>query len=474
MKKRLKTYIFALAITLSAPVCAQDNALTLEESISVALEHNPDFRSSELAVMRSEVQFRGSWGAFLPQVSGNYNIGKSNGRSIDPFTNTYINQDLTFSNASLNLEASVFNAFRLWNLLRQDRLNLKAAQLEREEARQNLVLNVTLAYLQVLNNRDLVQLAENRLETTSEQLDRLRTLFDEGVGNPADFTDIQGQFAMDRNTLVLAESTLEESLVAYNTLLNSEESFIPEEIPVPVVLEQYPFTAEHIYEQALGELPGHQAQEIRVEAAKNGLQAARGLYFPSVSLFASLNTNYSSAAEIFNEVGTRRIETGDFIDIDGEEIPVMSEQLQFEPAPIPYRDQFENNLNSVVGVALTIPIFNGFSARNTVALQKIDLKESVIALENERLQLEQAIKESYIAMEAAYERYHNLVEQVEAYEESFRVYEIRFNSGVSNMVEYTISRNTLENARINLANAKYEYLLRTRILEYYRGEGLMD
>ena len=445
--------------------------LTLEESISVALQHNPDFRNSELAVMRSEVQLRDSWGAFFPQANGNYNIGKSNGRSIDPFTNAYINQDLTFSNASLNLEASVFNGFRLWNLLRQNRLNLQASQLEREAARQNLVLNVTLAYLQVLNNRDLVQLAENRIETTSEQLERLRTLFDQGVGNPADFTDIQGQFAMDQNSLVMAESTLEESLVAYNALLNSEETSMPAEIPVPVDLEQYPFTAEHIYEQASEELPGHQAQEIRVRAAKNGLQAARGLYFPSVSLFASLGTNYSSAAEIFTEVGTRRVETGDFINIDGEEIPVMTEQLDFEPAPISYRDQFENNLNSMVGVAVSVPIFNGFTARNTVALEKIDLKESIIALENERLQLEQAIKESYIAMEAAFRRYNNLLEQVEAYEESFRVYEIRFNNGVSNMVEYTISRNTMENARINLANAKYEYLLRTKILDYYRGEG---
>ena len=120
-------------------------------------------------------------------------------------------------------------------------------------------------------------------------------------------------------------------------------------------------------------------------------------------------------------------------------------------------------------VAVKIPIFNGLRARNAVALEKIDLRESVIALENEKLQLEQAIKESYIAMEAAFNRYHNLLAQVEAYEESFRVYEIRFTNGVANMVEYTLSRNNLENARINLANAKYEDLLRVKILDYYRG-----
>ena len=466
--------IFSIAISVFITLTfvrgfAQDSVLSLEESIEMALEPNPDFRSSQLEVLRSEVNFRQAKTNLLPRLNGDYNIGKSNGRSIDPFTNTYIDQDLTFSNASLSLEASVFNGFRLWNLIQQNRLNLQASELEKEAAKQDLVLQVTLAYLQVQNNRDLVQLAENRIETTSEQLERLRTLFDQGVGNPADYTDIQGQAAVDRNELVRAESALEESLVTYNTLLNGEETYIPEGVILPAELEAYPYGAEAVYKLALQNLPGHQAQELRVAASRNGVQAARSSYFPMVSLFASLNTNYSSAAEIFQEVGTTRIQTGDFIELDGEQVPVLTDQLQFEPSPIPYRDQFENNLNSMFGVAVNIPIFNGLRARNAVALEKIDLRESVIALENEKLQLEQAIKESYIAMEAAFNRYHNLLAQVEAYEESFRVYEIRFTNGVANMVEYTLSRNNLENARINLANAKYEYLLRVKILDYYRG-----
>lgn len=447
-------------------------ALSLEESIAVALENNPDLKNSELAAKRSKINLQQSNADLFPGLGANYNLGKSTGRSIDPFTNAYINRELTFSNASLNLDAPVFNGFRLLNLIRQNRLNLRAAEMEVEEARRNLILDVTLTYLQVLNARDLVELARNRLETTSEQVERLRTLFDQEVGNPADYTDIRGQFALNRTELVQAQTSLKESLLQLNTLLNAENEVTAKNVNLVMPVEEYPLTAEAILEEALEDLPGYKARELRVEASKKGVNAARSLYFPAISLFGSLSTNYSSAAEIFNEVGTARVETGDFVTIDGEQIPVLRDQSRFEGESIAYRDQFENNLGSIFGIAVNIPIFQGFRAKHAVALGKIELQESEIALQNARLQLEEAIKQSYNTMEAAFQRYNILIEQVEAFEESFRINEIRFNNGVSNIVEYTISKNNLDNARINLANARYEFLLRARVLDYYRGEPL--
>lgn len=444
--------------------------ITLQESIRIALENNLELQGAQLREKRADVNFKRSRNNILPNLNGSYNIGLSNGRSIDPFTNAYINRELTFSNGGLGLDAVIFNGFNLLNRIKQSKLNLEASQMEVEEEKQNLMLDVTLAYLIVLNNRDLVQLAKNRLETTGEQVNRLQTLYTEEVGNPADFTDIQGQAALDRTGVIQAQNSLQESLLNLEQLLNIEYDVRPEGLDLMMDLEPYSYSAEQVFENALNSLPTFKARELRVEAARKGVNAARSLYVPEISLFGQLNTNYSSAAQIFIETGSTTVETGNFVTIDGQQVPVFANQTLFSEETISYEDQFTNNLNSVVGVSVRVPLFNGFEVKNNVALEKINLQESIVEMENTKLQLKQVIEQAHNDMQSAYNRFNILQEQVDAYEESFRINEIRFNSGVSTIVEYTISKNNLDNARINMANAKYEYLLRMKVLDYYRGE----
>ena len=196
------------------------------------------------------------------------------------------------------------------------------------------------------------------------------------------------------------------------------------------------------------------------------------MFAPDISFFAQLNTNYSSAARLFNETGTQIVETGQFVTLDDIIFPVTTNQTQFKEDKISYSDQFENNLNSVVGVAVDIPIFNGFRAHRNVQLKKIQLEDAELELEDTKNQFLQAIKRAHNDMEAAYKNYFILQDQVEAYEKSYEVNEIRFKNGVSNIVEYIISKNNLDRSKINLANAKYEYLIRLKVLDYYKGKSL--
>lgn len=447
----------------------QEISLTLEESIEMALENNIDLKSVALESQRAEILKEQSIADLFPKLNAFYDGGISNGRSINPYTNAYINQKLTFSNASLALEARVFNGFGLINRIRQAQLNLKASEFEEEEAQQKLILDVTLAYLQVLNNRDLVQLAKNRLDATQEQVERLKVLFEQEVGNPADYTDILGQATNDKTSIIQARNNVKDALSDLVLLLNTDKNISIEDLDMLIGIEEYPFSAEEVYNQALENLAALKAGALRVQSAKKGVDVARSAYYPEISLFAQLNTNYSSAAEIFLENGMETVETGGFIRIDDEILPVFADEPQYVGERISFQDQFENNLNSVIGLSVRIPIFNGFKARNNVELEKIELKESKLALEELKNQYGQIIQESYNDMQTAFQRYQLLLEQVEVYKESFRINEIRFNSGVSNFVEYTISKNNLDNARINLSNAKYEYLLRVKVLEFFRG-----
>src|SRR5690606_34183024 len=158
-----------------------------------------------------------------------------------------------------------------------------------------------------------------------------------------------------------------------------------------------------------------------------------------------------------------------YVNVNNDQFPVMRNETLFEGSSIGYLDQFNNNFNSVFGVSVQIPILNGFRAKNLVALQKIQKEESLVDFENTKLSFKQSIDQAYLNMESAYDRYFILEDQVTAYEKSFRVNEIRFNNGVSNIVEYITSKNNLDSARLNLSNAKFEYLLRVKILDYYRG-----
>ena len=449
-----------------------DTVYNLQDCIDIALENNLTLKSAQLSENRAEVNFKQSKNELLPNLNANYNLGQSNGRSIDPFTNTIINEQLTFSNASLQLGATIFNGFRLINQWKQQKLNLKASELEKEDARQNLILDVTLAYLQAMNNRDLYQLALNRYESTQTQLERLENLFSEELGNPAEFRDFQGLSANDEAAILASQNAFEDAILNLKLLMNTEDDFQLAERDLAMEVVEYQLSGGEVYMRALENLPTVKSSELRVEASEKSIAVAKAQFVPEVSIFANLGTNYSSAARIFNEGNTSVVETGEFVTIDGQDVPVFTEQTDFLSEEISYTDQFENNLNSAVGLSVRIPLFNGFRAKNNVALEKIANEEAEVELQRTKLELQNAIEQAHRDMQVAYQRYNILQRQVEAYRESYRINEIRFDSGVTNSAEFIISKNNLDNALINLSNVTYEYLLRVKVLDYYTGIGV--
>ena len=471
MIKKSFIYLFVFGFNFSV-FCQspQEIKYTLEQCIKIALENNLNLKSTKNTEASTKINYQQSKMNLLPNVNGNYNLGVNNGRSIDPFTNDFINQRLTFSNANLSLDATVFNGFRLLNSVKQERLNAKAATLEVEQEKQNLILSVTLAYLQVLNSKDVLVLNEQRLLATNKQLKIQKDLYDQGRENPADFTDLLGQKSSDETSILSSEIALNNAKLSLATLLNLNFKIDVSSDDFLFSLDKYEFSSEQVFKDALEGLATFKAREMRVASAKKGVSVAKAQYIPEVSLFGGLSTNYSSAAETFTEIGTAVVETGDFVNINNQNNPVFTNQTSFSAQQINYLDQFENNLNSVVGFSVSVPIFNGFRAKNNVALEKIKVEESLIALEQTQFEIKNAIEQVHFDMEAAFARYQSLSKQVTAFQKSFDINETRFNNGVSNFLSYITSKNNLENAKINISIAKYDYFLRVKVLEYYRGQ----
>lgn len=464
--------LFIIGIFLLGFYGFSQETYTLEKCLDIAFTNNFDLKGVKLKAESSKVNLNQAWGDIMPSLNGNYNLGINNGRSIDPFTNGYINQQLTFSNAVLSAGLPIFNGFRLKNAIKQSYLNLKASEMEVEEAKQNLTVRVTLAYLQVLNMRDLLALNKARLEVTQKQVDRLVVLYNEGQGNPADYTDMKGQLANDGVSVIASTNSLKQSIADLFLLMGLKSDFNAsfEDIDPLRDFVSYPMTDDDIYNEALQNLATFKAKELRQDAAKSAVSVSKAGFTPQISLFGQLNTNYSSAAQLFTETGTAIVNTGDFVDVNGQQYNIMTNQTQYASSDIGYRDQFDNNLSSSYGLAVSIPLFNGFRAKNNVKLSKIALEASQIELQSTKFEYKQSIELAYADMEAALGKYQTLEKQVAAFQESFRVNEIRFNNGVSNVIEYIISKNNLDNAKQNLSMARYEYVLRTKVLDYYRGD----
>ena len=447
----------------------EKHEFSLEECIQLALDNNINLKRSNLQSETEKLNFRGTKSQVLPTLNGNYTYAFNKGRSIDPYSNDVIDRQFKFSNAGLRLSMQVFNGFELRNSIQRDRNNMEAAEAEREAAKQQLILDVTLAYFQVLNNRDLLDLSKLRLESTKQQANRIQTLYEQGEGNPADYTDIKGQLNNDQSAVIGAKNQLEQSKLNLAQLLNLDVEVNVEEFQSLPEMQKYELSAVEVYSESIENLDVFDGQRLRISAAEENVALARSLYSPEISLFAQLNTNYSSLASLLNETGTQLVETGQFITIDGVNYAVQGNQSQFSQQNIPYLDQLENNLSSMAGVSVNIPILNGFRAKREVSLNKIQLEDARLELENIKNEYLQAIEQAYNDMDSAYENYFVLQEQVASYEESYRVNEIRFGNGVSNLVEYIIAKNNLDRSKVNLANAKYEFLMRTKILDYYRG-----
>jgi outer membrane protein len=231
----------------------------------------------------------------------------------------------------------------------------------------------------------------------------------------------------------------------------------------------YEGTADKIYTTAIEKLAMVKAADLRTKAAAKGIKVAAAGYYPTLSLVGQLGSNYSSAASTKTILSVADVPSGDYVVVNSNKVPVMTTQTNYSSQKISYFNQYNNNLNTYFGLNLQVPIFSSFQTRTNVRLARIEEKRYSYLAENTRIQLRQAIEQAHLNMTTAYEKYNITAAQVQAFEESFRAAEIKFNLGAINSVEYLIVKNNMDRARVNLTIARYEYLLRTKVLDFYQG-----
>ncbi|WKN32233.1 TolC family protein [Porifericola rhodea] len=464
--------------------------LSLEESIDMAIKNNVSVKQSELQVMGSQVALKQSRADLLPSFNANTGVSYSVGRSINQFTNEYVDQPVRQQSMGVSTQLTLFNGLQRINTIKQNKVNLEGSQYDLEASKDAVTLNVIQAYTQILFNRELLENAEFQLGSTQLQLQRTQRLVQAGSLPKANQLQLEAQQANDELNIINAENDLELAYLNLKQLLQLAESdsitvIIPE-LETPEVYN-LPASASLVYQEALQNWANLQSAKLGVNSAEYGLAIAKGGYYPNISLSAGLFSQYSSVApDQIPKAGvdnvTSVIPTGDFLQIpeglipdvpDGTRIPVFTEtQIPAEFTDNTYMNQLDFNLRRYVSIDLNIPIFNNWRVRSNVSNARLNLEGARLEVINQRNQLRQTIEQVYLDAKAAAKSFEANDKRVASLQEAFRNTETRYEVGAIDAVDFNQAKNDLNAAESDLIRAKYNYIFSLKVLDFYQGKAL--
>lgn len=446
---------------------------SLDECIQYARENNIQVQQSEINQKIAEQDLKASKYNVLPNLNGFASHIYNFGQTIDPFTNQFATSRVRSNQFSLSSTFTVFNGFQTINSVKRNQANLKASEYELEKMKNDISLNIANQYLQILFNRELLKNAENQLDVTQIQIDRIKKQVAAGALPEGSLRDIEAQAASEELQVINAQNQLQLSKLNLAQMLRMEnaEDF---EIVTPN-LNDFQGVSEMIspgalYLTALEVMPEVKSAQYNLYSAEKNKSLAKGAYSPSLSLTGSVGSGYSGRNR--EQIGRDYIgefPTGDRT-ASGENVVTDVYLPVFRDKP--FADQMEENYNKSFGFRLNIPIFNGMSARTNVQKAKLNMQQAELNLENTKLQLRQNIESAHNDAVAALKRYRAAEKSVEALELSFQYTQERFNVGMLNSFDFNNEKNRLNNARSELLQAKYEYIFKSKVLDFYQGKAI--
>ena len=434
MKKEV--IIFSL-ITVCVTTQAQES-WTLRQCIDYAIEHNINVLQTANAADQSAVDVNSAKWARLPNLNGSAGQAWSWGRSPSPVDNTYSDINSGSTQFGLNSNIPIFTGLELPNQYALSKLNFKAAIEDLNKAKEDVAINVTSAFLQVLFNMELSKVAASQVQLSKEQSSRITRLAEVGKAAAAEVAEAQARVAQDEMNLLQANNNYKLALLDLSQLLElpTPEGF---SLVEPDTLTAFiPLTPpDEIYTEALVNKPGIRAAQFRLEGSQKSIRIAQSDYYPQLSFGAGLGTNYYTIHGASN---------------DG------------------FGRQLKNNFNKNVSFNLNIPLFNRFSTRNRVRKAKLQQTNLALQLDNTKKTLYKEIQQAWYNAVAAESKFNSSTAAVTANNESFRLINEKFDNGKATFIEYNEAKQNLMKAQSDKIQAKYDYIFRTKILDFYRGK----
>jgi outer membrane protein len=450
----------------------------LRKCVEYAMANNISIKQEEIQAQIAGLTYKQSQWSQYPSLNLNSNLGVSTGRSIDRTTNQFTTESVFYNTFSLQANVDVFNWFSKKNTIAGNKLESEASRLSVEKLKSDIALNIAAAYLQVLLSKEQINASKILIGQTQFQLSNTRKLVDAGSLPELNLLEVEAQLAADSSTLITAQGTEMQSLLLLKSLLNLDagaafDIVVPpiDLVPVePISLLQ----PEDVYQSALKNLPQQQISLLRLDAAKKYADAARGAMYPSISLGGSLQTNYSNSKNNARLLGFNTIGLDTIGVVSGSNTPVVTPIItpNYQFFASPYGSQLSNNLGNGIGLSISVPIFNGRSARTNWEKQKLNVKNMELLLELDKTTIKQDIYKAYTDAMTALQTFAASEKRVAAAERAFDLATKRYNVGLLTTLDLLTNQNNLFKARIDRLSARYDYVFKMKVLEFYRGQGL--
>jgi outer membrane protein len=472
-----KKGLFSLVAAVLAATCtvSAQKTWTLQECIDYALEHNIRVKQSALTTEMSRYQVDQNKAVLLPSLNGSINRNYSYGRSIDPYTNLYTDNNVVSNSIGLSSGVVLFDGFQLMNTLKQSKLNYLSSQYDERKIRDDISLNVVTAYLMVLYARESRQNAQDQADATRVQRDKTEKMFDAGAVSKANLLDMEAQLGQDEVSVANAEADYSQALLTLAQLLELGDSsaieIIDPGLPAPTA---YPMPADvtTVYALALQNQPDIKASEYRVESAEKGLSIARGGRSPRLSVGGSLNTSTSTSNRklVDTQFGPNPLigytTGGDSVFSDRPSI------ASYTFGDIPLNDQLNNNLYKTFGFSLSVPIFNGWATRTNIKRAQVSLQQARLNHEQTKNDLYKSVQQAYTDAISSFRKYQAGDKSLKAADEAFRFNDQRYALGLISTYDYLLSKTNLAKAQSALLQSKYDYIFRIKVLDFYQGKPL--
>ncbi len=472
--KSTKFIWFASVVMLLGFKADGQEVWTLEQCVRHALENNLSIKNALLNEQMAVLNKNQAGHNRYPSLNANTNFGNNFGRTIDPATNQFRSQNLTFNSWSLNFNMPIFNGFAISNRIKQARAELEASQYDTKQTKDDIQLNVVTFYLNVLFAEDNLENAENQLEISTRQLERMNTMIRAGAAPASERYDLEVQVALDEERLIQAENAVEQSLIELKNLLQLDPTKeIELDRPDLEIPDSDPLLAvdfQTLYNRALESQSMVKSSERQIEAARLGEKIASGGRLPSVSFGGSISTNYSNRAQRITDIEI--VQQNLPVAVNG--VPVVltlpSEMPVLEDNP--YFSQLDENFGYGVGITVSIPIYNNLSNRINHQRARLNTIQAENASEQIRQNLRTNVSEARANARAALQAYRAAERSLEASQIALDNAERKLEAGTATTFDLINSQNLLNNSRNNLLQAQYDFIFKLKVIDYYLGNPL--
>jgi len=449
----------------------------LRDCVEYAMANNLSVKQVDLQTRLAEIQSRQSRYSVFPNA--NFSAGPSfnNGRNQDPTSFNLITQSYVSTNMQLQTSVDIFNWFSKRNTIAANEWELLAAKANTDKAKNDIALTVANAYLQVLLAIEQQHIAEVQVQQSIAQLSNTRKMVDAGTLPELNAAEVEAQVARDSATYLTAKGAVEQNLLLLKSYMSIDaatpfEIDTPpaDKIPVDPIGELQP---DAVYALAMANMPQQKYNDFKLKAAQKNSAAARGLLYPTFSIWGSLGSGFNSRAQEIVSSSKINAPIGS-VTVNGTDYTVFPNQpfTNYEYGKIGFFPQLNQNFRQAIGLTMSVPIFNGYSARANYQRSKVTIQNQELQKQIDDQKLKQDIYQAYNAAIIALEKFSASKKSWETSERTYNFAKKRYDVGMLGTFELITNQNNLFRAKLEYALNQFDYVFKMKVLEFYKGQGL--